>query len=304
MRFRSLIVLAGAVSLLIAGTACCGKEESTPSQSRYFGLKPPGMKPEVFAPGVVSTEAWEASGTFSPDLKEYFFTRRPDFEGTDNRLMYMRYEDGEWTEPQLAPFAKDYMEFEPFIMPDGNRLYFNSKRPDPESGSTKDRIWYADKTKDGWSEANLMDKVINSGWAMYVTGTRDGTLYFTGMYDKRYGIFRSRLVEGRYKEPEYLPKEINGVYGASHPFVAPDESYVMFDGQPGGPGKTDLYISFRSENDKWSKARKLGPEINATKTENCASVSPDGKYMFFYRDSDIYWVDAAVIEEAKNEKND
>jgi hypothetical protein len=29
-------------------------------------------------------------------------------------------------------------------------------------------------------------------------------------------------------------------------------------------------------------------------------LSPGGRYLFFTRDGDIYWVDAAVIEKAKS----
>ncbi len=65
----------------------------------YLGQKPLGLKPEVFAPGIVSTKAYELHGCFSPDGKEFFTTRRPTFEGDDNQLMLMKEEDGTWTKP-------------------------------------------------------------------------------------------------------------------------------------------------------------------------------------------------------------
>ena len=38
----------------------------------YLGQEPPGLKPEIFAPGIISTKKFkEFSGTFSPDGKEY-----------------------------------------------------------------------------------------------------------------------------------------------------------------------------------------------------------------------------------------
>jgi hypothetical protein len=53
----------------------------------------------------------------------------------------------------------------------------------------------------------------------------------------------------------------------------------------------------------WTKAKNMGPIINATKTEFGASVSPDGKYLFFHRringNGDIYWVDAGIIDALK-----
>jgi hypothetical protein len=82
----------------------------------YLGQKPPGLIPEIFAPGIVSTEkAWEAAISFSPDGKEVFFTRREDIQRTENRIMYSEFSDGKWTKPSLAPFARDITDYEAFI---------------------------------------------------------------------------------------------------------------------------------------------------------------------------------------------
>lgn len=41
----------------------------------YLGEAPPGMVPEIFAPGFISVEnRIEGRGTFSPDCKEFYFT--------------------------------------------------------------------------------------------------------------------------------------------------------------------------------------------------------------------------------------
>ena len=42
----------------------------------YLGQKPPGMTPEIFAPGVISTGYHEVGGpAFTPDLSEIYFHR-------------------------------------------------------------------------------------------------------------------------------------------------------------------------------------------------------------------------------------
>ena len=48
-------------------------------------------------------------------------------------------------------------------------------------------------------------------------------------------------------------------------------------------------------------ARALDQAINSEGYEGIATVSPDGKYLFFNRDNDIYWVDAALIQTMKKE---
>jgi len=265
----------------------------------YLGQKPPGKTPKVFAPGIVSTEeGWEAAVTFSPDGKEFFFTRRPTIRGNENRIMYMELKNGKWTEPKLAPFARDIIEYESFISPDGYRIFYNSDRAKPVGVKTIGEIWYSEKTPSGWSEGKYLTEIINKGWIMFVTVSRYNNLYFTGGFNRVYGVYKSRLINGIYQEPEYLPDEINYLRGA-HPFIAPDESYIIFDSQPDGMGKSQLFISFKDEKDRWTKAIKFDNIINSTYTENIPSVSPDGKYFFFHRKNDIYWVDAKIIKDIK-----
>jgi len=262
-----------------------------------MGQEAPGEVPDVFAPGIVSTDAWEAAGTFSPDCAEFFFTRRQSHEGTANRLMYMKMVGGQWSLPEPAPFASNAVEYEPHITPDGSRVLFNSRRPHPETGRGDRRIWYSDRTETGWGEAELLDESINRLSPMFVSSTADGTLYFGAMDGRRYGIFRAEQRGGRYQTPEYLPLEVNGVSGASHPFVAPDERYLIFDAYTGALGESALYLSERNEDGTWRPALRLGPEVNATNTEIAPSVSPDGRFLFFHRHGDIYWVSVSILEE-------
>lgn len=265
----------------------------------YLGQEPPGPSPEIFAPGIVSTEkAWEAAVSFSPDGKELFFTRREDIRGTENRIMYSELSDGKWTPPRLAPFARDITEYEAFISPDGKKIFYNSDRPKPNSPTAVGEIWYSEKTPAGWSDGKYLTETINKGWIMFVTAALNNNLYFTAGFNRKFGIYRSRFLNGEYQEPEFLPDEINYLRGA-HPFIASDESYLIFDAQPEGMGKSQLYISFRDKNGNWMKAVKFDETINKTNTENIPNVSPDGKFFFFHRNNDIYWVSARVIEDLR-----
>jgi Tol biopolymer transport system component len=270
------------------------------ARNLYLGQKPPGTTPKVFAPGIVSTKEYEVAGSFTPDGSEYFFTRRPEAKGVYNRIYYTRLEDSVWTKPELVPFGAPAMEFEPHVTPQGDKVYFNSERKKPAGITLQGEIWYAERSDSGWGEARYLDAPINDGFAMYVTSTHDGTLYFTGVYGRKYGIFRSHPVDAGYTVPEYLPDEINSIRPA-HPYVSPDETYLIFDAYTAEGRKPEIYISFRRADGSWTEARKLGPEVNATQTEYAASVSPDGKYLFFHRliegNGDIYWVDASIIEQ-------
>jgi hypothetical protein len=64
--------------------------ESHLPEDFYLGQKPPGMTPEIFAPGIVSIEnGKEYKITFSPDLLEIFIIRRKP-HGENDRLWYSR----------------------------------------------------------------------------------------------------------------------------------------------------------------------------------------------------------------------
>lgn len=80
-------------------------------------------------------------------------------------------------------------------------------------------------------------------------------------------------------------------------FIAPGESYLIYDFEKkDGYGSCDLYISFKKDDGTWTKSFNPGPHINSELCEMCASVSPDGRYLFFQRGNDkdignIFWVD-------------
>lgn len=291
-----------ALSLLLCGTALFSQQRpqatlrSTGLTGAYLGQQPPGLTPEIFAPGIVSTPAaWEAAISFSPDGSEVFFTRRLSIQGNENRLLHMQVKDGTWTAPGPAPFARDLIEYEAFVSPDGSTIYYNSDRPKPGGSSAVGEIWYSTKTSNGWSDGKYLSEAINRGWVMFVTAAKNNTLYFTAGYNRKFGIYRSVLKNGVYQEPEFLPEAVNALRGV-HPFIAPDESYLIFDAQPDGMGKSQLFVSFRTRDGGWTSAVKFPPSINATDTENIPNVSPDGKYFFFHRTNDIYWVDAKIID--------
>jgi len=287
------------LSILMFGFSNKQQSDFPVLKGPYLGQKLPGKIPEKFAPGIISTKkAWEASISFSPDGKELLFTRRATISGTENRILYSKQIDGIWTEPKLPTFAKEVMEFEALFTPGGKKVYFSSDRSKPLGITTKGDIWFVEKKTMDWGDVKYMVQEINDGWVMFVSAAENGTLYFTGGYNKKYGVFKSQLVNGKYSEPEYFPEEINNIGGASHPFITPDESYILFDGQPDGPAKTDIYVSFQKDG-KWTSAVKLSKDINATKTEGIATVSPDGKFIFFHRNSDVFWVSSEVIEELK-----
>lgn len=254
----------------------------------YLGQKPPGSTAEAFAPGIVSTEHYEIFGSFAPGMKEFYFVRG----GTDKKqnLVVFKSQNNQWRESIVGPRAG-----EPAISPDGKTMHLGKR--------------YMERTDAGWSEVKSLGAPFKEIRIMRLTASSKGTYVFDEATRDGNGVLRySRLVDGKREEPKLLSKEINTGKWIAHPFIAPDESYIIFDGErDGGFGGSDLYISFRQQGGSWGEAVNLGNKINSEREDAYGSVTPDGKYLFFYRsisprtedtlaNVDIYWVDAQFIE--------
>ncbi|RBP50622.1 PD40 domain-containing protein [Arenicella xantha] len=256
----------------------------------YLGQRPPGITPEPFAPSIVTTENWEYGGTFTPELNEFYFIREvADVDGVKKQEFVVLKNDGsQWIETIVSPRVG-----QPFISPSGQTMHLGKK--------------YMERNEAGWSEVKRLGSPFAEIRIMRLTASAKGTYVFDEIGSSNGdGIIRySRFVDGKREAPRPLSKEINSGKFNAHPFIAADESYIIWDGRrEGGFGHSDIYISFRQQDASWSDAINLGDEINTSAWEASASVTPDGKYLFFNRkiDSspqgnvDIFWVDAQIIE--------
>lgn len=264
----------------------------------YLGQKPPGMIPEAFAPELLPTMMGYA---FSSDGVELYF-------GSLSGIMFSRLENGRWTEPQTAPFSGQYHDFDFNFSPDGASLFFTSNRPLMKDGAPQSQydIWVVHRTETGWSEPiNIGFPVNTEQNEVYPSVSKNGNLYF--FRDIRGGtapvadIYCSKFVNGHYTTPEKLGNEINSEFPDIDPFIAPDESYLIFHSfRPEGFGRADLYISFRKNDGTWIRALNMGDKINTAGGDISGRVSHDGKYFFFSRSSKPYWVNANIIEEFRS----
>ena len=53
----------------------------------YLGQEPPGRTPEIFAPGIVSSESIEFKIAFSPDGKYLFYSSNGDIYWVDAKII-------------------------------------------------------------------------------------------------------------------------------------------------------------------------------------------------------------------------
>lgn len=306
------------VQLLVSNGVDRSPQKFPVLEGEYFGQPPPGEKPEIFALGIVSSlEAEHGSVTFTPDGKMMLWSsgfRKSATQGVF-KIYSTKIENDRWTVPQIASFAKDLdcQDDVPFMSPEGKRLFFMSTRPlkEGEKGG-KENIWFTDKTAAGWSDPKPVSDAVNvMSMHFQFSVSKSGTLYFGSREGTGFGgrdIYGSMYINGNYSKPENLGEIINTEFEENAPFIAPDESYLIFsaEGRSEGLGMSDLYISYKDKSGQWMTPVNMGKTINTGAPEASPIVSPDGKYLFFNSgrngNYDVYWVDAKIIEELKPEE--
>ncbi|WP_439105825.1 hypothetical protein [Congregibacter sp.] len=282
-RTRSALFLS-----VLAITTTSQAREYPELEGPYMGQTVPGNLAEVFAPDIVSTDGWEVEGVFAPGMREFYFTTNGG-EYSVATVVGFRQEGNIW---------KKYTEFqrdgEVTFSPDGQRMHMAEG--------------YKDRVGDDWSERKELGPMFQrEDWGiMRLSASAKGTYVFDD-YKSGDLIRISALVDGERPEPEEMDPVVNTGEWTAHPFIAPDESYLIWDSErEGGFGDSDLYISFRRQDGLWGPAINMGERVNSDKWDAYATVTSDGKYILFNRgvdpesnNIDIYWVSADIISELK-----
>ena len=270
----------------------------------YLGQKPPGLSPIVFAPNLISLkDHYEYGSVFSKDGKEFYYAV---IINDKPQIRCSRFVNNAWTTPETVIGSDRYEYNDPFLSSDGKRLFFISDQAKDGKSEKKDfDIWYLKRQKDGWSQIpiNAGPGINTDKNEYYMSFTQTGTMYFSSnggtdqTTDKNYNIRSSHFSKGAFEPSIKLVDAVNTEHYEADVFVAPDEQYIIFCSErPGGLGKGDLYISFKSKSGDWQKAKNMGNIINTDGYEFCPFVTDDGKYLFFSRDGDIFWMSATLID--------
>jgi len=287
LNIKALLILALLTSYSDKALSETAEKETTLT-GPYLGQKPPGLTPEVFAPGIVSTDGWEYGVVFVPSMKEMYFLREVIIDAkSEQQLVVFEQQDERWQERVVSPRIGT-----PTLSTDNKLMFFGRG--------------YKERTATGWSEMKRLGPDFEEFRIMRVTSSSKGTIAFDEVGDGGKGLMRYSIMEnGKRLTPKPFPQQINtGTYNV-HPFIAPDESYVIWDGQRQNDVRNaELFISFKQLDGTWGEAIKFGDEINTPAAEFAAQVSPDGKYLFFNRNVDkdnvdTFWVDAQIIEQLK-----
>ncbi|MCB2196148.1 MAG: hypothetical protein KQH79_09820 [Bacteroidetes bacterium] len=328
---KNLLYLA--LFLLVACTNQTVEKQQFPNLSGpYFGQELPGDSAVLFAPDIVSTGAQERDLVFTPDGQELFFVR--SVGRLYSTIFYSKIENDKWQKPEVFKYCTNakYKFLEPFLTPDGKKLFFITDMPESGTNPTSFDIWITEKNEQNeWTEPYKLDGPVNTAEDDYFPSiTSDGTIYYTALdtVSKQEFIYRSRLVDGQYAQPEKLNEKVNGGRARFNATIASDESYIIVPtfGTQDAPRNTNYFIVFRNEDDQWSEPINMEPYINSEGGWS-ASISADQKYLFFMASKtdkkdnimltedklkelynapqngnpDIYWIKADFIEDLRKQ---
>lgn len=256
---------------------------------------------EVFAPGVISDAREQWRITFTPDGKTAYFTTSDFFFPiTRQATIYVSHQDGDsWSTPRVAPFSGTYSDIDPFLTPNGQRLYFSSIRPVDGVMRGDIDLWMVEATAHGWSAPIHLGPSVNSPTAdeLYPSASADGTLYFASgplfpQPGRHFDIYRAERRGDGFAPREALDAGVNTAPVAGgglqdawefNPEISVDGKTLVFTSlRPGGYGLGDLYVSHLHQGE-WSAARNLGPLVNTAADEYHPTLSRNRQTLYFVR---------------------
>ena len=107
--------------------------------------------------------------------------------------------------------------------------------------------------------------------------SQDGEwLIFAAYYDKGVGdfdLYISYYTPTGWSEPENLGLNVNSEFWDSGPSLSPDNRALYFSStRTGGFGGSDIYVSYRQPNGRWTPAKNMGPSINTKGDERAPFI--------------------------------
>ncbi|HVU93807.1 MAG TPA: OmpA family protein [Puia sp.] len=174
-------------------------------------------------------------------------------------------------------------EYYPTITIDGNKLIYTRR-----VNNFNEDFYEADKVNGAWSKSISLPGNINTNQNEGAQNvSQDGQwLIFTGCnFPEGHGscdLYISYLTADGWSTPENLGDSINTEFWESAPSLSPDKRDLYFSSrQPDGYGGSDLFVSHRLLNGRWSAPENLGPTINTIGDEGTPFIHADNQSLYF-----------------------
>jgi len=183
-----------------------------------------------------------------------------------------------------------YPEYGPVFVPQGNRVWFTSRRPGSTGGKTDkanrwfEDIYYLEKLGQIWSDPiNAGDPFNTENHESVLAVSPDGSEVYIrrGNPDGNLFVVRADGPQS-WRKPRKLHKKLRSKSNDSWITFSPDSTRVWFVSERrGGYGGKDIWMSEQNRRGKWKKPVNAGPEINTPYDEEAVFIAADGKTLFF-----------------------
>jgi outer membrane protein OmpA-like peptidoglycan-associated protein len=174
-------------------------------------------------------------------------------------------------------------EYFPTITLDGQQLVYtrrvNNFNEDFFGSEISGSQWSSSKGLAGNINTNMNEGAQNI--------SQDGQwLIFTGCnFPEGLGscdLYISYLTPDGWSAPENLGRTINSDAWESAPSLSPDKRDLYFSSnRAGGYGNSDIYVSHRLANGRWTEPENMGPEVNTAGNESCPFIHSDNQTLYF-----------------------
>ena len=174
------------------------------------------------------------------------------------------------------------LEYFPSLTIDGKKMIFNRR-------INNDEDFYESDLVDGkWSKAEPLGGKVNTNLNEGAQNiSQDGQLLiFTGCnYPEGEGscdLYFSVMTNNGWSEPQNLGPVVNTDLWESSPSLSPDKRDLYFSSRrPGGFGGSDIWVTHRLLNGKWSRPENVGDAVNTSGDEGCPFMHADNETLYF-----------------------
>ncbi|MEO5561865.1 MAG: hypothetical protein ABIR18_00495 [Chitinophagaceae bacterium] len=288
--------------IIASGLACSQSSSFFADPHAFIDQQQPGDVPQRFTPPRMTDSGYFVLGrvAFSEDGKEFYYGANNQWYSNDNQIVnYYRFENGSWKGPLLL--GKQISG--PTFSMDGKTLYV-----------ANNGVQQMSRTSSGWSEPK---PYLNRSYTLYnFMPTKSGRTYVgsNGTWGARddYSSWRFAVMPANIADTsiQNLGEPLNSPGFNGDFYIAPDESYMIISAKETKDFESELWISFRKENNTWTTPQSLGDAINSGAAHRFGQyVSPDGKFLFYTKgtsekDCALYWVrfDGLLEKLRKTEK--
>lgn len=206
-----------------------------------------------------------------------------------DKLPPQLHSDG-WEEPVPAPYPVNTAggEDSPFIMPDGNTLYFwftpdVSLPAEKQVGDGVTGIYVSEKVNSKWQEPGRL--ILQDPGKLALDGcpfVQDGVIWFCTAREGYTGLhwFTAEYVDGEWTNWENA--DFNPEYEVGELHITSDGRELYFhSSRPGGKGENDIWVS-QNVGGEWQPPENV-EAVNSEADDSRPFVSEDGNELWFTR---------------------